>query len=464
MDLKVKYIVPLIIFTFYSCNFITNYKNEEKVKTYFGGKIINPKSSHIILSDQFNVIDSIKLNEDNTFSSRLENIKEGLYFFKHGPDYQYIYFEKGDSLLLRLNTWDFHESLVFSGKAENAERNNLLIQFLLQSKRDEKELNKLIPKYSTKKFVSKVNTLKKERLTKIENYINTIGDDKASPRFNDILKITSLYPLYSSLENYSIKQILKNKRFLDNSFFNYRNEATMGSDSIMFYKPYSDYFINKLYNDTYRKGHKENSGAFVSDLLQTTSEKVQTEDLRNYFLKQFTIHYFYQGSNINKLNEAFNTFFKLNTNKEYKAKIMDLLNSKSDTLTNKKLPDFLVKDLAGNTHNITDIIKNQKALIYFRNPETSPYKWITSKFETLSKENPDIFFYVINHYESDTAHIKSINSINQFTLTPNSKAKNFLTDELPRTILIDKKGIVFNGFCSISSNEINIQVSNLQKQ
>ena len=78
-------------------------------------------------------VDSLKLDDKNRFLTKLDNHKNGLYKFYHNREYQYINLEKGDSLLLRLNTFAFDESLFFTGKG--AEKNNFYIElFLLNEK------------------------------------------------------------------------------------------------------------------------------------------------------------------------------------------------------------------------------------------------------------------------------------------------------------------------------------------
>ena len=77
-------------------------------------------------SDAILIIKStVPVGFTETRSKKFKNLKGGLYTFKHGVEFQYIFLQPNDSLLLRLNTWDFDESLVFSGKG--AEKNNLLI-------------------------------------------------------------------------------------------------------------------------------------------------------------------------------------------------------------------------------------------------------------------------------------------------------------------------------------------------
>ena len=90
---------------------------------YFGGEIINPKEGLVILyNEQGKVEDSLQLDANNRFFVRLDSVNTGLYSFRHGGEYQMVILEPHDSIMLRLNTYDFDESLVFSGKgAESVE-------------------------------------------------------------------------------------------------------------------------------------------------------------------------------------------------------------------------------------------------------------------------------------------------------------------------------------------------------
>ena len=99
--------------------------------TYFGGKIIHPKSDFVLLYKNDKLIDSLFLDQDDKFIGSYKNFEEGFYYFIHGNENQYIYFEPKDSISIRLNTWDFDESLVFSGIG--ADKNTILIDYFLEN-------------------------------------------------------------------------------------------------------------------------------------------------------------------------------------------------------------------------------------------------------------------------------------------------------------------------------------------
>ena len=76
--------------------------------TYFGGKIINPKSNQVFFYKGEDLLDSTELNQKNKFLFKFDSIDVGLYRFRHDREVQYIFLEPNDSLLLRLNTLAFY--------------------------------------------------------------------------------------------------------------------------------------------------------------------------------------------------------------------------------------------------------------------------------------------------------------------------------------------------------------------
>ena len=88
----------VLLFSFSSCDY-----QEETTYTYFGGKIKNPKDKFVYLTKGKKVLDSARLNDHNKFSFKIDSLELGLYSFKHGAEFQYLYLEPKDSLLIYLN-------------------------------------------------------------------------------------------------------------------------------------------------------------------------------------------------------------------------------------------------------------------------------------------------------------------------------------------------------------------------
>jgi hypothetical protein len=137
-------------------------------EAYFGGEIINPNSDYLVLYDDVAPIDTIYLDENNRFSRKLENLNSGLHSFIHGGEYQIMILEPTDSILLRLNTLDFDESIVFTGKG--SKKNNYLINLFVTIEKQEKAMYGL-SKLNPKEFQNKLDSLRSVMVNDLANFL-----------------------------------------------------------------------------------------------------------------------------------------------------------------------------------------------------------------------------------------------------------------------------------------------------
>ena len=458
----IKYTSLLLLFVFANCT--TNSKEDT---TYFGGRIINPKSDHVILYSLDKAIDTFLLDKKNNFIGEIKNAKEGLYYFAHGTENQFIYLEPKDSLMLRLNTWDFDESLVFAGKG--AERNNILIDCFLQDEKDNRtfyELNRLNPALFEKKIDSLLNLKLKTYNNYVQNHINETNG------FNSILNVALTYPLYARKERYPERYAYYKgvNKFpeLSSNFYKHREKINTSRDSLMYYYPYSNYIRNYLYNLTYSLGHppmtKEYSSKFTIDLLNTIDKKIESEESKNAFLKQTVIEHFYRKSSCNVNEEPFNKFFELSSNKEDKIRLNNLLNDNKAIHKGKPIKEFEIKNLSNGEHSIKDVLKDKPTFLFFWNPKFVSKGYVSSRIKYLSNKYSNIQFLLIKIDGDNTDRINNLDIKTQYFIDKNSKANSFLTSKMPRVILINKDGIVENGYASISSKKIYSQLDNLNKK
>ncbi|AUC14545.1 hypothetical protein BTO06_05020 [Tenacibaculum sp. SZ-18] len=451
----IKYLIPLLSIVIVSC---TNNKKENH--TYLGGKIINPKADYITLHNHYEeVIDSVKLNPDNTFNGVFKDIQTGLYLFKHGAEFQYVFLEPQDSLLLRLNTWDFDESLVFSGS--NAEKNNALIENFLINEKQDKDFYKYYG-FESERFLSKVDSLKslkKDYISKFKtNYPET------SERFFDVLNIVLYYPLYTKLETYIINNRLKSKpiQFDETKFVSHRKELDINIDSLMFFSPYRKYVYNNIYYDVYEKNLKDDSDEFTVAVLETVNKKIDSQELKNRLLKETILRHFYTKKSCSLNKKAYEAFSKFSSNDSDKEEIACLLTDVKHVPKNRLIPNFRLYTPQGSMEKIRDIIKSNSTVIYFRNKDYSSDKWVASRMNYLINKHPNVNFLVININEDKNEYINDLNIKHQYYLHKESDAHKFLTSKYPRMVLVNNNGIVKNGFCALSSKRIEKQITELQ--
>lgn len=456
----IHFILLLINSVFVCCN-----SKPTHSKTYFGGKIINPKSNYVVLHSMQKVIDTLTLKKDNSFLGKLDISNEGLYYFTHGSENQYIYLEPKDSLMLRLNTWYFDESIVYAGKG--AERNNMLIDCFLENEKDNQifyELNLLEPD----KFHTKTDSLLNLKLKTFNDYV--VKNPNETPNFKSILKTALTYPLYAKIERYPVahskitnKTIFQN---IDQRFYTHRKSVRINNDTLMFFPPHSKYVGNYLYNITYALGHtptnNEYPSDFTVDLLMNIDKNLTSKEFKNAFLKQTVIGHFYRRSSCNVYQETFDTFFKLSTNDKDKKLVNQLLSDCKILSKGQSLTDFKITNFNNRKNSIKKLTKNKNTFLFFWNPVYVSPMYIISRINYLTQQFPHVQFIQIRIDGDLKETIHELDTKNQFFITPNNDANKFLTSKMPRGIIMNKKGIITNGFASISSKKIHAELKRLK--
>lgn len=450
----IKRLVPFSIFVSLLIGCDKPVKNKF---TYFGGKIIHPKDSIVLLTNSEGFRDTLKLTKENTFMGKYENFNGGLYYFRHGNEHQYAYIQPNDSLIFRLNTWDFDESLVFSGKG--ADMNNLLMEAFLKHE-EEDRLVKIECKAKTDVFVSKMDSILDKKKELLANFKQ---ENQLAPKeFIDIYNVALTYPVYSSLEKFTINNCTRfESDSVKNNILKHREEIQLGRDSLMFYGPYYSYVTDKMYGEAVLKGYKEDSEDFVIDLLQNFDKEIKDEKIKNSILYRTVAYNFIKRVKNNENKKVFFNYFKLSTDIEDKKEIQRLINDINYIEDQKNLPEFKVEAPTGNWVDITDLLQKKNTVIYFNNSKYFSDDMISSRFNFLKKTYPKVNFIIIQQNKNKKSFVKGIDIKYQYKLMEGSKAYDFLTSNFPRLIIVDKFGVVKNKFSSLFAFDIEGQLKGL---
>lgn len=461
MNTLLKYIFLLAPFIFISSCTPTN----KDAISYFGGKIINPKSGFVLLYHEDALIDSLTLDKEDTFIGSYKNFKEGLYSFKHGNEHQYVYFEPKDSILIRLNTWDFDETLVFSGLG--AHKNNILIDWFLEGEREYKNAD-LLNMFRLKPtiFKSKMDSLLNVRQQKIDLFK---ADNNDLPKeYLMVLDIIVNYPIYIRFEEYPMyqKHYNQTKYFpeIAPDFYNFRKNININNHSLKYFSPLNNYITYRLYNTTYKKGFSSNSNEFTEALLNTIAENITDEKLKNIFLYKMLLNNFLNKSSCNLNKNNFNTYFKLSSDIEGKKQAQKILNDVKNLHAGEMLEDFKITDYLKTKRSVQKITKNKNSVVYFWNPTYISNARLIKRTDYLIKKFPKVNFILVKITDIDSDYVHGIDIKKQYYLEDSSKANHFLTCKIPRALLINEKGSIVNGYANISSPLFNKQVEKLQKQ
>jgi hypothetical protein len=461
--LKITFLISLTALFNTSCT-----KKTSESYSYFGGQIVNPKSTKVYFFKNDKILDSTVLKENNSFLFKLKNLNSGLYTFSHGREYQYVFFEKEDSIIIRLNTWDFDESLVFSGKG--AERNNFLMTLFLNN---EKEDKMFAPFYnlSAKAFDAKIDSVLQIK----NNLYNQFkaNTKKESDYFNKLVEVAIKYPLYRKKESYPLthKQQLESNTYpeIDDKFYAFRKNMNLNDNSLVYFFPYRNYVSSYLYHKAYEKKYKNPKSNFSVNLIEYTSNLIKERQLRNVLLYRFISDSFINDELTNaEQQEALKIFNESCDDQEMLSEIKQLAFDYNNIKKGAKLFDFKVINTNGDKLDATSIFKNKKTVLYFWSKKFVDANNLSKRVAYLQKQHPHLNFIGINVDHSKDSWLKSpvfnsLDSKNQFQLAQQCVMRNFITARTPRIILLNNNAIVKNGFTVFWARNFSAELENLEK-
>lgn len=429
--------------------------------TYIGGEIINPKSNFVLLMQRGKLIDSLFLNEHNIFGKKIYGLQAGLYSFKHGYEFQHLYLDPKDSIKLRLNTWDFDETIVFEGKG--ALKNEFLINMFLEN---EKEAKNFFSYFSLpeNEFQKKIDAVYKRHTKQLQDLLTSEKD--LSNEYIYIAKATIIYPLYRLKELYPYyhKKALQSDSLIHVSsyFYRFREIINLNDPILSDYHAYRSYVTTYLYNLAYHKNNGVlNDKKFFPILLNLISEKIKDKTVKNNLLQKEIDHIF-----INKPQlltaEVLKIFYKNSTDSIAIASLKELLTKKESLKKKNSIPNFEIATPTGEIQDIHTVLNNKDTVLYFWSSDKFSNDYLNKRISFLINKHPDVTFIGINTGVPKTNSSSCLKLENQYYLTATSLGKDLVSNKFPRAILINSKGQITNSFSVLTSNHIDAQIDKFQ--
>lgn len=444
----------------------TNNKNKEN--TFFGGKIKNPKGEYVYFYQGEKVLDSAKLNPQNKFSFNFDALEAGLYTFKTGSEFQYLYLEPQDSLLVYLNTWDFDESIIFSGKGEG--KNNFLINLYLEQERNEKDF-KYNYKLSEEEFNKKIDIATNNLL---QTYTNLIAQEEEEPSefFEKLAKTGIYFPFYYFKEYYPFHHRralnLKNFEELSDHFYDFRNQIDLNDSSLISYGPYLTYIKTYLYHLAYEEKEKNSEkNSLEFNFMEIVNEKIKIESVKNEFLASGVWKALTQNNLPEQdLNEIKTFFFNHCSDEKIIAEIQKSISQKEQLKSGTRLPNISVMNSDGLEMILNKFTGDQPIVVFFWPKDLAQIDLVHHRLNQLEKQYPQIRFLGIDRNKGDEewrefVKNKRLSKSNQFKLAKNSENNNLFDDEMALTILVNKKGTIENGYLFFNDQYLSNYLKNL---
>lgn len=453
----------LLALSFVSCK--DDSKEPDNDFAYLGGEVINPRKNFVIISKSEQVLDTLKLDEDNRFIYKVENLEDGLYTFKlpaaEGLEYQMVLLEPRDSIMFRLNTLEFDESLVYTGKG--AKKNNYLINLFLEGEAEDKT----ILGYSqlpAEEFERLLDSIRYHKLRKLKVFSTS---NSTSPYFNELIEGNINYDYYLSKEVYPFVNYSQNERrnfeSLPDDFYEYRKSINYDYCHLMDYFPYYS-FLRHHFENIALEEHFKNTNDSVFDVkslgynlirLKLIDSLVVNDSIKNSLLVQTAVEYISNSQDVANYDVILNSFSQKNTNKGHNAYVTDIVQSLKDLKPGNKLPKVQIIDINGNKQVLRSVI-TRPSVIYFWSSAYRSQIDSHKKAAELKTKYPEIDFISININNTDSKIWQKI--IKQYRYDANSEflfanpkeAKHKLAIyPINKVMIVNKYGKIVNAHTSM---------------
>jgi hypothetical protein len=449
--------------------------NEHTINyAYLGGEIINPNTNFVVLSKEDAIIDTVKLDARNRFLYKIEGLQEGFYTFSHGGEFQLVLLEPEDSLLFRLNTLDFDESLVYSGKGNK--KNNYFINEFLQNEEEEKYILKLC-QLDGATFQKRVDSLKASKIDALETFSNKYNP---SDLFLKIARANIDFSYYFSKEVYPFGHFGNNKaaiiKSLPDNFYDYRNEINYNDDFLSSHHNYNKFLRYNLSNlsltshDTHDHNacYDRKSLCYNLDRLKLIDSLITNPTIKDELLYHFTMGYLSKSKNEENNKMLLKSFLEKSGNEASKNKIARYVNSINRIKEGEKLPEIHLLNYKKDVVKINKLIDSPTVVSFWSHTYYEHFKESHYKLKELKIKYPEVKFLMVNidayGIEKSRRLLEGsgFNHTNEFKLENPEQALEILAVyPMTKTLLIDKNKKIANSNTNIFSVQFEEQLLGL---
>ncbi len=461
----------ILITVFLGCkkenNNIANY-------AYFGGEIINPNTNYVVLSKNETVIDTIKLDGRNRFLYKVNDLQQGLYIFLHGGEEQMILLEPKDSVLFRLNTLDFDESLVFTGNGDK--KNNYLINEFLKNEREEKHVVRLC-QLGPEAYTKHLDSIKSLKIGNLNHFKNKYSPSKL---FQKIAEANINYNYYSAKEVYPFVRYGKNKaetlNALPEDFYAYRSNIDYNdefSSSDYSYKA----FLRRNISNISLKVHHDHSGTeefshkslcYNLDRLELIDSLVENNEVKEYLLYYFAMRYLPINKNETKNEKFLKSFLSKSNNEKHKETLASYIKSLNNLKEGLKLPQIDVINYNNEVVNLNSLVSKPTVISFWSRILYNHFNDSHKMLHTLRQKYPEVNFITINIDECGIDKPKKIlnahkfDMVNEYQFKNVKEAKEILAiHPMTKTIILDKDSKIVNSHTNIFSSRFEEELLGL---
>jgi peroxiredoxin len=427
-------------------------------RAYFGGEVTNPTNRFVYFSKDGVVIDTIPLQKDNTFFVQFDSLAPGMYTFKHDPEYQYVYFDKNDSIMVHINSKDFDESIIFCGRGDT--KNNYLMESYLKNESDKEKMFDVYD-YDISKFTFNTDSTYKSNKKSYNIHKNDI---KWSKDFDEYAKAALDFNYYSKKELYPVIHKLRTAEDvfdkLPNHYYDYRKNIDFNNVELSTYSPFVIYLSHLLNNVGMVKYHNHFSDvdlALVTNInkLNIADTLIKNEKVKNSILNNIAFTYLLEDQNMVNNQKFLESYRKFSTDNSKKNEILRIGNSIQLLIAGNQLPEVNLVDKDGLTVFSNSIIKKKAVLFFYTKEALTHLAAAHKKALAFKSKYPDYQFIAINLDKDQKEWLELLSNykfegIQEYRCSNFEDIKNkWAITKIHRALVLDGNGKIKNAFSNL---------------
>lgn len=445
--------VLCLSFILYGCESNSN-RNDNDI--YLGGQINNPETDYVILSRANKEIDTLYLNDKNQFGKNYDSLKDGIYTFKHPPESQTVYIEKGDSIVIWLNTMAFDESLNFSG--EGAEESNFLMDMFLKNQRNN-DLVLTYYKMKPEQFAQVTDSIRQSRVSKLDELQKK---NNFSEEFLKIANKTINYEFYDLRERYTFlieKYYPEIAKTIPENFNDYRSKIDFNDSELQDYYLYTNFIddylraksIEYCINNKIDKKSCYNLNSFnnIRRRILLIDSLSTIESLKNEFLDRLADQSIVMAENEQRIDSILGLLKEINYSHLESAE--HLAEIHKNYFVGNSLEDIKVQNTKGEIKTYGEIIDKPTITYAWSIYAPAHHRWQHRIIKELKKKYPELEFLGVNIDLGDreewlrTLETYGYDKDSEYQIAKRSASKETYKKYLNKVFFLAPKGTIIRG-------------------
>jgi hypothetical protein len=296
--------------------------------------------------------------------------------------------------------------------------------------------------------------------------------NKLSPIAQKVTQAAYIYQYANIKERYALLRGSQWTPKEDSLFFSYRRFLNFGDNDLAFFDPYVNYVINYINQNALKPGESYFKAKETTDFnirrLEVLDKLINGRLLRNNVARAIAFEEILTFKNHSQHELFLQYYATVNNSPSYLSEVLTLHKDISTMAYGKALPKIQLQNSSRYTVNSASIPDGRTSVFYFwSQTQMNQYRNSLERVKFLQKRHPNIRFVGIciqpfNALVDQIQKMMEINSEDQFALIDFEKSsKAWVLTLLNKSIIVDGKGIIIEGFGNFSDPKFEKTLNNL---